>query len=308
MTLPDSMEAPKAQSALNKLWQWARAGVLRVLVKPVLALAALGTAATYLFVNVPTVYDTVFWRQSEYGKLRQLHAGYSLSYMTSKLGEPASVKIVTTQPALKQYLYLKRDYIVELLVDSSDEAVLFSVLSCDSKFKPEFDTPAGSVVTLQGRPLSQAEHYPVEHPTASEVADLNNRRFLAYNPATTGSGVDMLVEDAGSSTATRDRGYYLGVNGVCTDMTELAKDVDIKDLNYYGWLENAPPASWVRPVRDSVAANFYAETVDQQFRLDSDAVLVPEKRIEDNRVFVSPFKFDLPESEYKPAGTTTFHS
>lgn len=89
---------------------------------------------TFFVQNGAAAYDRVFWREVEYRQLRQLHGGFSVSYFTSKLGEPVLVKNLTKKPILNQYLYLRRDHIVQLVVYSTGEAVLFSVVSCDDGF------------------------------------------------------------------------------------------------------------------------------------------------------------------------------
>ena len=308
-----STEPPKPPTA-PRTWpwhQWSDWQILwvflsRFVIAPVLAIFAIATAATYLVQNVPAAKDKFFWREVEYRKLRQLHAGFSVSYITSKLGEPALVKNVTKQPILNQYLYLRRDHIVQLVVNSSGEAVLFSVLSCDGGFRPQFDTPAESVVTLQDRPLSQAEQPAGDSPAASELA----KRNLAYHPGSTVSSPDILVEQGyvSGSGAVRDRGYYFGVNGLCADIGSLAED-PVAQLSYEGSVEKANPP--VKSTRESVAANFYTETVDEIFILRENGFLALHRGGNPSRsgeVSVSPYHFDLPGSAYKPAGTNTFPS
>lgn len=77
-------------------------------------------------------------------------------------------------------------------------------------------------MTLQDRPLSHAERAVNDSLPASEL----EKRYLACHPRTTTSSPDFPVEEGAlsGSGAVRDRGYYIGVNGLCADIGKLAKD------------------------------------------------------------------------------------
>ena len=304
-------EFPKPLTPIRS-WPWRRwSPSQRVWVVARIALGFLVTAAGGISALVlvlglgPQAYSTLFWRRIEYGLLQSIHAGSNQEYIEQQLGVPAIVKQVSVSPRLTEEIYFRRDHLVMTITNEARETVVFSVLSCDPRFQPEFQTPGASNIVLQREPLAEAEFLPGEGSSA-DASDFGASRSLTYLPPLTGSSPDRLVEEgaASGSNATRARRYFLGVNGVCADTPVLG---DVDTLSYVGSPERAPEG--VHTLRSRTAANFYAE-VTLESTLNELGALNPMD--EDYRprseisVDLSPHSFDLPRNQVRRSGTQTF--
>jgi hypothetical protein len=267
-----------------------------LLTRALVGLASLASAVVLVLGLGPEAYRQLFWRQLEYEQLQQLHAGNSLAYLKEKLGEPAFVKPALAGTTLTQQLFPRRDHLVMAVTNETGEAVLVSVTSCDPDFAPSFRTPLGGEVQLQSRRLSEAER------PGTPTPGWDDNRQLSYAPWSTASSVAQLVEEgAATSNASRGRAFYVGVNGLCADLDRLGLGTE----EWTGALADAPAA--VRRARESIAANFYAETVDAEVSLAGNGQLAV---LEDGRpvpgLFASPHHFDVPVDLASPDGTRRF--
>lgn len=181
-----------------------------------------------------------------------------------------------------------------------DQAVVFSVMSCRPDFAPAFDTPYGSRVTLQDRPLSRAES--LDDPIADE--EVNSSRWLTYVPWITGSSPNQFIESGPDtrSYVTSGKNYFVGVNGACADTDRLGLST-----TYSGNLKDAPVevALW----RQRIGANFYAETYGlPSAHVDESGALVISSSInnEDTSINVTPYQLDLPPKWRNLKGTQMY--
>lgn len=298
--VPESVPQPTRWIAK---WPWAawtgwqRTSVTtQLLTRGLLGLASITSALVLVLGFGPQAYRELFWRQLAYDQLRQIHPGNSLAYLKEQLGEPAFVKPAWTGTALTQHIFPRRDHLVLAVTNPSGEAVLVSVTSCDPGFAPSFRSPLGTEVQLQTRRLSEAER-----PTAPS-AGWDDHRPLSYAPWSTGSSTAQLVEEgAAVSTASRGRAFYVGVNALCADLDTLG----LGTHSWFGPLIEAP--EHLRAARESIAANFYAETVDLDVRLAENGQLeVQDQGQWVPGLFASPFHFDVPINLSTRDGTRRF--
>jgi hypothetical protein len=262
-------------------------------------------AVSAILIWFPTIQSQLAWRQVEYSKIAQLHAGESVAFVTGVLGKPAIVHGFGSAPKLIESLYLRRDYNVMVLGDAAGRAVILSVMSCDKDFQPSFQTPGGTTITLQKAPLNRAEVSDIPA-QKHRTAEINDERRLVYAPAFTGSSLDQAIETgAGSGTdAARTQSWWVGVNGACGSTAALAT------ANISGATKASVPA--VAAYRKHTAANFYAESavaVDAEITSEGNLYLdqygaKPEDG--DTDVFVTPFSFDMPIASLNHGGTRTF--
>lgn len=276
---------------------WQRTSVAtQLLTRGLLGLASIASALVLVLGLGPQAYRELFWRQLAYDQLRQLHPGNSLAYLKEQLGEPAFVKPARAGTSLTQHIFPRRDHLVLAVTNPAGEAVLVSVTSCATDFAPSFRSPLGTEVQLQTRRLSEAERPTV--PTAG----WDDYRQVSYAPWSTGSSVAQLVEEGASvSTASRGRAFYVGVNALCADLDAL----DLGTEGWFGPLIEAP--EHLRASRESIAANFYAETVDLEVSLAENGQLaVLEQGEWVAGLFASPYHFDVPITLSVPDGTRRF--
>jgi hypothetical protein len=159
-------------SLWEKFWMGAR-----LIVNPLLAIAGLITAATLLVQFAPGVWDKIFWRRVEYSILSQLHAGYSIDYVKAKLGEPALVDTSPMTPGYRALTFIRHDYFVQTIVNGSGRIEALTIVSCSPDFKPTFNAPDQSQVTLQAVPLAEVEA--ISRDTSINKS-INDDRTLQY--------------------------------------------------------------------------------------------------------------------------------
>ena len=286
---------PAVSLLLKRVWS-----LVQRVAKGVTWLTAFVASVSVIVLWFPAAYETVNWRDVEYARLASLHAGYNGSYVDETLGRPTLVKTVEAPRELAQNLYIERDYVVMTIEDSSRQVLLYSVLSCSRDFQPEFLSPIRSVVSLQDRPLSEAERIP----NISVDQGLNDRRLI-YMPARTVSSLNQMVEIGIQSTsnAARNQSWFVGVNGACANTSKVS------DGSVVGLTDVSVPI--VDEFRRTTAANFYAETaygVGASLSEEGQLTLGDEAAPTDvyTGVHATPFVFDLPVAFGREGTTRTF--
>ncbi len=239
-------------------WHWADSSLTtriylayRVVVRPVLAVAAIIGAALVIVDAYPRARDTLDWRGVEYRKLAALHAGYDASYAERLFGAPTQSRALAGTD-YSEDIYVRRDHYVQLVEDGAGRIVLMSVTSCSPDFRPRFTISRDSSVTLQTRPLQDSTRASASNQLSGEERD------LGYEPGGTGSSPTMYWESTGQgSTASRGRTWFFGVNPLCLTPAQYR---EIPGEEYFGPSEEAPQEALA--FRRKYAANTYAEVVD----------------------------------------------
>lgn len=244
-------------------WDWRSPGWFHRLwlgyrlVAPVATAAGVVAALIFFGQGVPSAWDPVFWRSAEYEKVTRIHAGFELGYVSQTLGAPQMIESAAVgTKRFRQLLYLRREHVVQVVVDDTDRVVLYAVMSCSPEFQPEFS--AGSQkIRLQDRALASVAE-PAVTDLGSDASDPPrlNDRVLSYSDARSGtvSTPEYYLENWGGSNADLQRSYFVGVNAECLQPEALE---GYGDLTYAGASDRAPAD--VRSFRSEVSANVYAE-------------------------------------------------
>jgi hypothetical protein len=241
---------------------WPRA---KAIGKGITGLAELGAAAVVILAWFPQAVDTICPNLKEYKTLDTLYAGASVAQFDAKLGPPSIIKAVPAKSGITERLYVKKDYVVETLATEEGQTTMYSVLSCDSNFKPTFKS-FGSEITLQDKPLAATS------PPGQQPIELHYEK-----PTLVGSATYYFELYTDTSGASHGRGSGSGVNGVCGKLP----DAD----DYSGPASLAPEK--INDYRMSTPANFYVESTEQSIRNGADNL-------------VTPFHEDLPPNWHKP--------
>ena len=282
-------------------WRGASAGtrvwfVYRLVVRPVFYLSALIGALLVVIDTLPRVDAFIRWRNVEYETLSSIHAGYDVALVEQRLGVPTQTQGLGG--GMEELIYVRRDHFVQLVTDEAGRVLLYAVTSCDEEFQPTFDGPEGISIRLQDRALAQVAVFNKESSTydakALEIKDADlNRRGLNYMPGVTGSTPEHYIESWGvGSVASRDRGYFVGINALCMDPSKLKYFEP-----YVGGAAKAPREA--QELRKRYAANTYAETAPPlPARLDEFGFIAGL------RVGIGVSSYGLPPSVETRAGST----
>ncbi|MFF8381495.1 ETEC_3214 domain-containing protein [Streptomyces sp. NPDC015661] len=148
------------------------------------------------------------WRAVEYGKLRQLRAGYTLEKFRLELGPPVfRTPLVVGGVEFVRNVYRTREqYWVEVISNKSDAAVTYAVTTCDADFRPAFlfGSDAKHRVVLNVNTLSDVV-------PETEERDLSLRLHIG---STRGSP-DLAFHEYGGGGPTGYREFAWGFNDVC---------------------------------------------------------------------------------------------
>ncbi|WP_433754656.1 ETEC_3214 domain-containing protein [Nocardia sp. CA-135398] len=237
------------------------------ILKSILMTSALIAAITLILQFTPGVWRNINWRPVEYSILNELHAGYDIEYFESKLGKPTITDMRHQDaPDWRQLTFVRREYFVNVIVSESGRVEAYSVVTCNLSFRPTFNAPDRSQVTLNSAPLAHSQkstsynkvrlpHGEIRQITSEEI---NNARYLSYWPGRTVSSPDSYLEADPSNGANSmgGRGTYVGISSACI-ATWKYPDI-FRSGEYKGWIAGAPPG--VVRVRENVAANLYCET------------------------------------------------
>ncbi|MGL5817251.1 MAG: ETEC_3214 domain-containing protein [Phycicoccus sp.] len=277
--------------------------IYRLGVRPLLAAAAAIGAIVVVVDAYPRAHDSLFWRDREYNRLSQLHAGYDIAYGKSLLGIPTITKTLA-ETQYKELIYVRREHYVQLVTDPSGRIVLYSVTSCNPDFDPSFQASSSVSIALQQEPMSKMLSNR-EGKGSHFEADL---RQLEYQPGSTVSTPQTYWESTGfSSNASRGRVWFLGVNPLCVSDRQYEL---LPSERYSGSVQHAPFSA--HQFRATFAANTYAETIDLLPTIDdlSMILLAPPGKDDSTcldadgrepgaercgRVTLGTFWFDIPE-------------
>ena len=281
--------------------RWQRASVIsQIGIRAVVGAASIISALVLIVGLGPQAYNWLYWRNVEYGRLQNLHAGFGIDRIRQELGQPSIVKSIRGTKFIES-IFLRDEHIVMTVHDDTGSVVIYSVLSCSPEFQPTFSTEAETDVQLQARRLTEVE----SKVDSSDPEPDNDARFVTFSPHLTASSPGILVEAAPQNMANsmRERGFFVGANSACADLTEGGAD------NFAGEVAEAPDQ--IKILRTTIAANFYAEVYGVFGSVgeygDLDAYDENSKHV--GRLPISPFHFDLPFKELKPdGGTKTFPS
>jgi hypothetical protein len=288
---------------------------IRLFANPLLAIAGLITALTLLVQFAPGTWDKIFWRPVEYSILKQLHAGYSIDYVKSKLGEPALVNSSSTVPGYRELTFVRRDYFVQTIVSGSGRVEGLTIVSCSPDFKPTFNAPDRSQVMLQAVPLAQAQiDIQANSHDTSTNKDLNDGRILYYFPGLTVSSIDQYLE-AGSfngSNFQESRSFYVGISSLCIETANYQTIFHLGGKVYSGPASDAPTN--VAIIRRRVAANLYSELASPSYLIladDGRLALTPPgyqygTTLVSGSFTVGPYWGDVPRVLRNAAGTQIF--
>ncbi|MCG7321356.1 ETEC_3214 domain-containing protein [Arsenicicoccus bolidensis] len=220
-------------------------------------MSALVGAVLVIADAAPRAYSVLQWRDVEYQKLRSIHAGYDQEFATNQFG-PATITQVRDNEKFVERIYVRRDHFVQIVTDrDSGRIALYSVVSCESNFRPAFDADEGVVVVLQDLPLSRAASFnpetvfPAE--TVIEEPSLNSGRSLHYLAGNTSSTPEHYVESWPLSMASKNRAYFVGASALCLGVYQGGS-------SFVGHLEDAPAD--VKKFRDTIVASLYAESTE----------------------------------------------
>lgn len=239
-----SDDVPKPQTWFGKAWT-----PIRSTGKGIIGLAAFGAAVVAIAAWFPIAQDNIWPKEKEYRLLADIHAGYSVDYVKSKLGTPAEVRSASKNVSLKYTLmtFPRDDHLVSILANEAGEVEMYSVLSCNHDFRPHFDLPTGAGITLQSQRLSE-----VQPKNKDESYTL-----LSYDFAGDGQVERATEVIPGSGTNSFDRMSYLyGANGLCSE-TLPPLGLLPQEAGYNGILRDATQN--IRSERENMMANFYSE-------------------------------------------------
>jgi hypothetical protein len=216
--------------------------------------------------------------------------------------------LVTASPTVPGYralTFIKRDYFVQAIVSGSGRAEGLTVVSCSPDFRPTFNAPDRSQVTLQAVPLAQAQVIAQDVPT---LRNLNDERILQYLPGVTVSSIDQYLEAGGGngSNALGARSFYIGISSLCIETANYANIFRPAEA-YSGVVSDAP--SNVTGIRQRVAANLYAEIAPpSSLILADDGRLALGSTTSGSGTFnVGPYWGDIPRDLRRAAGTQIFN-
>lgn len=192
--------------------------------------------------------------------LSNLHAGDTMASFTAALGEATLQRELSDSPWTYS-VFVKQGYAVSATSDEAGKVVVYSVLSCNSKLKPQFTTASQTVVHLNEEPLTHAETVP--NGTADTSApDLNNRT-LYYQNGGSGRMMSQYLELTGDGPRSGN-GYHLyalGLSGQCND--EFLPNLNADGYSpYSGTVSDA--LSSVQEFRGENFPNFYTD-IDTQY-------------------------------------------
>ena len=236
--------APAGLSRFRNVWPR-----IKSIGRSVTGLSAFGAAVVAIAAWFPLAQDNLWPKEKEYRLLADIHAGYSVDYVKSKLGTPVEVRPASTKPNIKFTLMVfpRDDHIVSIVANDAGEVEMYSVLSCSHDFRPRFDFPEGGSITLQGNHLDQIQ---TEKKTESDT-------LLSYNFAVDGQ-VERATEvlPGSGSASLNGMSYLYGANGVCSEILPPSHMLH-QDASYNGMLKDS--GQDIRSERQSMTANFYTE-------------------------------------------------
>jgi len=213
--------------------------------------------------------ETFFWRHGEYERLQRLRAGFTLSRFECELGSPTFARArrrsagnarqerrlqgAGVSQVLRESVFQGRHYWVQAVSNADGSVLMWSVTSCDEKFRPtfEFTTLGGSAeMTLQESKLSAV--YPRE-----EGRDVRAH----YLQGATGTA--LYYEQTYSANPGNYQSFAWGWGDGCGDaeVAELYDRVGYPklELGRYGGSVAHVNRSTAR-FRERAAVNSYAET------------------------------------------------
>lgn len=236
----ESGDIPKPQTWLAKAW-----ATINSTRHGVVELAAFGAAVVAIAAWFPLAQDNIWPQEKEYRLLADIHAGYSVDNVKSKLGTPVGVRSASTNASLKYILmtFPRDDHLVTILANEAGEVEMYSVLSCNHDFRPHFDLPMGARIALQSQRVG-------------DVQPGDNLTLLSYEFSVNGIVERATEMVSGSGSNALDRMSYLyGANGQCSEA--LPPRGMTPPVEYNGILRDAPQD--IRSARENMTANFYAE-------------------------------------------------
>jgi len=238
--------------------------------KPVLWLSGFIAAILVIWDAGSSVVDSLRWREKEYDKLMQIHAGSNLAFAKELLGEPAFTRKVAE--GFEENIFIGRgeEYFVQAVTDGVDRVRFFSVTSCNEDFQPSFTSRWGTV-ELQDRAMSEAAVVDIRTEVADAASDAdrfstNSMRGLDYLTGSTVSTPEHYVETWQPSNASGNRTYFVAVNPLCLASDQYVSWAGAGTI-YKGPIEEAPTA--FLDLRQKYSANTYAE-LDQDTKSDID--------------------------------------
>ena len=219
----------------------------------------------------PHAWRATHERESQYAILQRLHAGYSVDFITSKLGSPTTVtQIVNDSTVKRQLSYIKRDYAVTVVVDSAGSAVTYAVFACNPGFQPTFVSPARGKFKLNATSLR--ETVLVDSEGGDERPDSRQLRYV--DKLTPGSpGLLTEIGEQSGSGFSLYRSYMIGVNEACgasINYGEFQIPEAVEDLSKSN-------ARSLKKFRSTAKPNYYFESVRSNADVDENGCLVLDR-------------------------------
>ncbi len=132
------MPTPKSSSRWQRFDAWLRRHPIVILI----------TALSFVLSSILTIVgagdsvrrwfrSTFFWRDAEYEKLENLHAGYALDKFREELGAP-KLKEPIEKSNYTAYTFEGRGYWVQVIADPFGVAESYAVTACSRDFRPSF--------------------------------------------------------------------------------------------------------------------------------------------------------------------------
>ncbi|TFB65030.1 hypothetical protein [Cryobacterium sp. Hz9] len=216
-----------------------------------------------------------------------IHVGQPGSNLVEIFGDPIKSEPVPGDQNWVQKTYVRQDVASTAVVDTSDQIILYSVMSCLPNANLKITTSSGTTVTLQGPNIANAESAP--------DADFDpNERQLYYLEGGTGSSLGQLIETSvdGVRSGNNWRSYLVGINRACGE-TGFGVDGDPGTFEYFGALSDAPET--LQAFRKTTPANFYTEISDDSTVTDDTMVTWWSPNPGQGPAYASPYNNDLPD-------------
>jgi|ERR1700722_3824246 len=241
----------------DRLGAWARRN-------PILVIASAATVVISSIVVLAGAVTTVVhwyernydWRSSEYRRLDELRAGFTLAKFEASLGVPLFAR-TAPHTNLIEDTFQGREYWVQTVSDHHGMVLVYAVTSCRPDFTPTFRLP----------PYEGHQQMVTLNRTVPNNVLYGFARKLITADYFVGNTADTYFYDLWSgANPGLYKGFAWGLNDACANWYRIITRLEVAKLlpafyyqrSYHGHVDNAPPS--VSKFRQEVPVNTYAET------------------------------------------------